>query len=327
MWKEYITSILKQGEVEKFSFFEPASSKDLTKVEKKLKVIMPESLACFLRETNGFSKGEDVIVCSTENIIKETLAARDHMPWKQHPEDYKGHLFFSTARGDDGWFSITRDKDGLEKVRIWEAWNSCGVFMCESLERWLKIWLSVDMGRYYRGPQHLQEYGKTVTDEIESLLSSRLQDYQKEYCWQRQVMCSCGNDAGFRLFYYGRLLENGHVADTQEFRQREEVECPQCQRHFVLFDAHQHGYDPVICQWPKRPKEEYSRRDVSQIYQCKCGSERFSLVATASYDMDFYEMIALETQKELDECYGWFDVEGICTECKKSVGVIDYECA
>ena len=140
MWKEYIDTIVEQEEKQKLNFFEPANSKDLNSVERKLKVIIPDSPASLLRESNGISKNKDVIIHPTIDIIKYTLTARKHMPWKQYPEDYKGHVFFSTTNDHDDYFSIKRDNEtGEEKVYIWESHNSCGVFMCESLEKWLNI--------------------------------------------------------------------------------------------------------------------------------------------------------------------------------------------
>jgi hypothetical protein len=328
MWKRYIDSVVRQEDKQMLVFFEPANSKDLNTAERKLKTVMPDSLASFLRESNGISKDNEVIICSTIDIIKCTLEARKHMPWRQYPGDYKGHVFFSTTNDHDDYFSIKRDNEtGEEKVYIWEGHNSCGIFMCESLKRWLKIWLSVDMSRYYRGPQHLQEIEMPVAEKIQKHLTFQLSDYQEEYCWQRQIACSCGGDNSFQLFYYGKLLEDGGIADTEEFCQREEIGCAECNKRILLFDAHQHGYDPVVCGFPETPEEEYSKRNANQPYICECGNKAFHFVATASYDSSFYEMIELETQRELDECYGWFTVEAICSECSKNITVISYECA
>ena len=326
MWKEYIDSIVEQKE--KLVFFEPANSKDLNHIERKLKTAIPDSLAGLLRETNGILKNNDVIIYSTADIIKGTLTARKHVPWSYHPEDYKDHLFFSMTTNGDVYFSIKEENDtGAEKIYVWECWNSCGVLMSESLEKWLRVWLWVDMTRYYRGPQHLQDFATLVTEKIQRFLSSELDDSQKEYCWQRLITCPCGSDSVFQLFYYGKLLDDGVIADTEEFCQKEEITCTKCNKQIVLFDAYQHGYDAVVCGFPETSEEGYSQRNVAQPYVCECGNKAFHLVVRASYDSNFYEMIELETQRELDESYGWYSVEAICSGCNKNITVISYECA
>lgn len=45
-----------------------------------------------------------------------------------------------------------------------------------------------------------------------------------------------------------------------------------------------------------------------------------------SYDISLDDLADLETQRELDESYGWFSVEAICRKCRKVVCVISYEC-
>lgn len=317
MWKEYIDSVVEQEVKQRLSYFQPANSKKLNSVERKLGVTIHDSLASFLRESNGLLRDNKVIIFSAHDIIKHTLQVRNSMPRKQYPEVFKGHIFFSTTNNTNDHFSIKHDiETNRELVYVWESHNIPGCFMSESLEKWLKVWLSVDRNRYYRGPQHLQEFGRPVTSKIQKYLSSELSDFKKEYCWQKQITCSC-NSNDFKLFYYGSLLEGGGIADTEEFRQREEIECQECHKRLVLFDAHQHGYDPVVCNFPDTPKDEYSQREIDLSYSCECGNNTFHFVATASYDSSFYDIVDLETQRELDECYGWFTVKAICSECKK----------
>lgn len=329
MWKELILSIVGKNDAQKVSFCEPANASDLTRIKRELNITIPKSLAGLLCETNGIIINQKPLIWPADRIITETVSVREQKLWEgnygYHIEQY---LFFARALGYDLFALICDNNENQDtKVSIFQTRQSCGLFMCESLYRWLKVWLSVDTFQYYRGPQQLQKYTRPLPSDIEKSLSYKLTAEQKEYRWQRQIVCSCGESNKLKLFYHGQLLDDGLIADTEEFRQKEEVECQKCKKRFILFEPYEQGYDSVVCGFHGSPEGDYSLREVNKSYRCQCGCDLFTLVVSASYDMDFYELITLETQRELDESYGWYDVQAICSNCHKNIDVIDYECA
>lgn len=327
MWKEFIAELVTQNEIADVSFCSPATENELAAIMRALHINAPHSLRRLLCETNGVTRKEKRLIWSTDDIIKETLKARECANWQNPHVPIEQYLFFANANGKDLFALECSNIDSEAKIFVWQSDQPFGVFMCESLQKWLQIWLSVDVSRYYRGPQHLQKYAILISSETEQLLSRKLTSQRQSYSWQKQIACPCGRCDGFQLYYRGELLVDGTIADSKEIRQREEIACPSCQTQFVLFDPNEHGYDSVEGNNGALGLDSYSTRLVNKLYRCECGCDRFILIATASYDIDFYELITLESQKYLDESYGWFSVEAICSNCHKSQIAIDYECA
>ena len=108
MWKKYYEEITINCQY--VSIQDPAKKEDLTLVEKKLKITLPDDLAALLLEMNG----DNDFLMSTDQIIENNLDLREMTCYMSLDS-----LLLFAHNGCGDYFGYPISKDGINEDRIY----------------------------------------------------------------------------------------------------------------------------------------------------------------------------------------------------------------
>ena len=139
MWLELIQRIMPECESAP-----RASVAQLTSVEQKLGVELPDDLRSLLLETNGVQGQHGIdLIWSLERIETDNLAFRANPDFPELYMPFDPLLFFADAgNGDQFAFPILAGQIRRPDVFVWNHELDSRTWIAPSLQRYLEWWLS-----------------------------------------------------------------------------------------------------------------------------------------------------------------------------------------
>ncbi|BAQ09083.1 hypothetical protein OXB_0611 [Bacillus sp. OxB-1] len=137
MWKSYIQSVTKG-----YHFKEPAHLADIQRIQKELRVDLPQDLRTLFNETNGvFDEFNCPLIWSVDQIVKDNLFFRNSEDYKDIYMPFDHLLFFSdSGAGDLFGYPILNGQIQRDDIFVWDHESDSRTWVASSLQDFIEGW-------------------------------------------------------------------------------------------------------------------------------------------------------------------------------------------
>ncbi len=138
MWRELIEALNPNH-----TFFDAATSEQISDLENEVAVKLPEELRNLLLESNGiWGEYQLGLIWSTEEIQKRNLEMRTLKTYKDIYMPFDNLLFIADAgNGDLFAYTIIQGEISRADIFAWSHENDSRIWVAPSLEKYLEWWL------------------------------------------------------------------------------------------------------------------------------------------------------------------------------------------